>query len=80
MAAAAAISGVFPAHAQDTPDIVVTGRGLDAPPGERAYDVVMLHSDRPAQSASGRLDALRDVAGLAQFRRSDALGEVRHQQ
>ena len=62
-----------PAAAQDATDIVVTGRGLEAPPGERAYDVVAIDADRLRESASGRLeDALRDVAGLTQFRRSDA--------
>jgi outer membrane receptor protein involved in Fe transport len=54
-------------------DIVVTGRGLPEAPGEAAYDIVTIGRERLTQSASGRLeDVLRDVAGLQQFRRSDA--------
>jgi len=61
------------AQEQDEAAIVVTGRGLEAPPGEAAYDVVTIDRDRIAGTASGRLeDALRDAAGLAQFRRSDS--------
>jgi outer membrane cobalamin receptor len=67
----------LPAFAQETPagseEIVVTGRGLEAPPGDAAYDVVTIDRDRLADSASNRLeDVLRDAAGLAQFRRSDS--------
>ncbi|NNM76464.1 TonB-dependent receptor [Sphingomonas sp. ID1715] len=55
------------------PTIVVTGRGLDAAPGDAAYDIVTIDRHRLTGSASGRLeDVLRDVAGLQQFRRSDA--------
>jgi len=58
------------AHAQD---IVVTGRGLRTAEAERAYDSVTIDRARLNGTASGRLeDALRDVAGLQQFRRSDA--------
>lgn len=54
-------------------DIVVTGRALPPPRGERAYSVVEIDRHRLTGSASGRLeDVLRDVAGLQQFRRSDA--------
>lgn len=61
------------AQEQDADEIVVTGRGLEAPPGEAAYDVVTIDRERIAGTASGRLeDALRDAAGLAQFRRSDS--------
>lgn len=61
------------AQEQDPDAIVVTGRGLAAPPGDAAYDVVTIGRDRIAGTASGRLeDALRDAAGLAQFRRSDS--------
>ncbi|MBL7326180.1 hypothetical protein INQ16_31835, partial [Escherichia coli] len=50
---------------QDRAEIVVTGRGLAAPPGDAAYDVVTISRDRIAGTASGRLeDALRDAAGL----------------
>lgn len=64
-----------PAIAQeaDREDIVVTGRGLADPPGDAAYSIVMIGRERLTTTASGRIeDALRDVAGLQQFRRSDA--------
>lgn len=61
------------AMAQDVPDIVVTGRGLDDAPGDRVYDIVTIDRDRILSSASGRVeDVLRDIAGLQQFRRSDS--------
>ncbi|MBU3076962.1 TonB-dependent receptor [Sphingomonas quercus] len=54
-------------------EIVVTGYGLDAARGDAAYDVVSIDRERLNGTASGRLeDVLRDVAGFAQFRRSDA--------
>jgi len=54
-------------------EIVVTGRGLDAGLGSRAYDVTEIGRERLDHSASGRLeDVLRDVPGFQQFRRSDA--------
>lgn len=72
LAALLAASPAF-AQAQGDEEIVVTGRGLDAPAGEAAYDVVEIDRARLAGTASGRLeDALRDVAGIAQFRRSDS--------
>lgn len=59
-----------PAIAQE---IVVTGRGLDAPPGEAAYAVAEIDRERLTESASGRFeDVLRDAAGAAQFRRADS--------
>ncbi len=55
------------------PEIVVTGRGLDAAPGDRAYDIVTITRDRIQANASSRLESiLADVAGLQQFRRSDS--------
>ncbi|HMG48718.1 MAG TPA: TonB-dependent receptor [Allosphingosinicella sp.] len=55
------------------PEIVVTGHGLEAGLGERAYDVTEIGRFRLDHSASGRLeDVLRDVPGFQQFRRSDA--------
>lgn len=54
-------------------DVVVTGRGLDQRLGDRAFDVVRIERDRIAENAAGRLESvLADVAGLQQFRRSDA--------
>ncbi|MES2754061.1 MAG: TonB-dependent receptor [Pseudomonadota bacterium] len=75
---AAALLIAVPATAQqadpetDTDaEVVVTGRGLAAPPGDAAYAVVTL--DRERLTGGERLEnVLRDVAGLAQFRRSDA--------
>jgi len=64
-----------PAAAQDAaaPDIVVTGRGLPARAGDKAFAVVAIDAERVAESASARLESvLADVAGLQQFRRSDA--------
>ncbi len=64
-----------PAFAQEAPDttITVTGHGLEAPPGDAAYATVTIGADRFSDTASGRLeDAIRDVAGVAQFRRSDS--------
>lgn len=59
------------AHAQD--EIVVTGRALPDAIGDEAYDIVTIERERLTGSASGRIeDVLRDVAGLQQFRRSDA--------
>jgi outer membrane receptor protein involved in Fe transport len=58
---------------QQQPEIVVTGRGLEAGLGERAYDVTEIGRERLDHSASDRLeDVLRDVPGFQQFRRSDA--------
>ena len=72
-----ASAGALPAVAQtdpvDAPDIVVTGRGLPASPGERAFDIVTIDRDRLQANASARLESvLADVAGLQQFRRSDS--------
>ncbi len=55
------------------PDIVVTGRGLPAAPGDAAYSTVEIGRDRLSNSAGNRLeDVLRDVPGFQLFRRSDA--------
>jgi outer membrane receptor protein involved in Fe transport len=55
------------------PEIVVTGRGLEAPAGDRVYDIVTIDRDRIQANASSRLESiLADVAGLQQFRRSDS--------
>lgn len=75
--ATAALSIPAAAQAQQSvargDDIIITGRGLEDTPGERAYDIVTLDRDRIQASASERLeDVLRDVAGLQQFRRSDS--------
>jgi outer membrane receptor protein involved in Fe transport len=54
-------------------EIVVTGTALPAPPGAAAYSGVTIGRDRLTGTASGRIeDALKDVAGLAAFRRTDS--------
>lgn len=53
--------------------IVVTGQGLALPPGTPAYGSVVIDRQRLLDSASGRIEnALSDVAGFQQFRRSDS--------
>jgi outer membrane receptor protein involved in Fe transport len=62
-----------PAAAQDTPVIVVTGRGLEQTPATPAYDVLEIDRDKIVSGASGRIeDVLLSVAGFQQFRRSDS--------
>jgi len=54
-------------------EIVITGEGLGQVAGNAAYDVVTIDRARLTSTASDRLeDVLRDVAGFAQFRRSDS--------
>lgn len=74
---ALALLAAAPAPAQQQPapppDIVVLGTGLALPPGTPAYGTVTIPRDRLADDASGRVeDALADVAGVQQFRRSDS--------
>ncbi|WP_088184214.1 TonB-dependent receptor plug domain-containing protein [Sphingobium sp. Z007] len=53
--------------------IIVTGAGLDLPPGTSAYGSVVIDRQRLMDSASGRIESvLGDVAGFQQFRRSDS--------
>lgn len=65
-----------PAQEQDNDEIVVTGRGLGddmliATPRAAATSTIVIK--RAGGTASGRMeDLLRDVPGLAQFRRSDS--------
>jgi vitamin B12 transporter len=67
-------SAAAPALAQEVAtEVVVTGRGLAARPGDKAADVVTIDALRIAENASDRLESvLADVAGLQQFRRSDS--------
>lgn len=59
--------------AGDPATIVVTGAGLDLPPGTPAYGSVVIDRQRLQDSASGRIESvLGDVAGFQQFRRSDS--------
>jgi outer membrane receptor protein involved in Fe transport len=80
LALAAVAIPAAPALAQDangnasaTPEIVVTGQGLPQTPATPAYDTVTLDQQEITSTGSGRLeDALQDVAGFQQFRRSDS--------
>jgi outer membrane receptor protein involved in Fe transport len=54
-------------------EIIVTGTALPAAAGAAAYSQVSITRDRLAGTASGRIeDALKDVAGLVAFRRTDS--------
>ena len=53
--------------------IIVTGRGLEAPPSVIAYSTIALDRDQLESAASGRMeDVLSNIAGFQQFRRSDS--------
>jgi outer membrane receptor protein involved in Fe transport len=57
----------------DANEIIVTGHGLDATPSVIAYSTITLERDQLQSTASGRLeDALSNIAGFQQFRRSDS--------
>jgi vitamin B12 transporter len=69
------VAAVAPASAQvDAPGaIVVTGASLPRADGEVAYDDATIDRDRLTATASDRIeDILGDVAGFAQYRRSDS--------
>ena len=67
-----ALFGAAPLLAQ-SPDIIVTGRGLGEGLGDRVYDTVVIDRERLTGSASGRLEEiLKDVPGFQLFRRTDA--------
>ena len=54
-------------------DIIVTGQALPDAKGDAAFDIVKIDRERLGGTASNRVeDALRDVAGLQQFRRTDS--------
>lgn len=60
------------AFAQTT-DIIVTGTALPDAKSDAAYDIITIDRARITTTASGRVeDVLKDVAGLSQFRRTDA--------
>lgn len=61
-----------PVEPANTP-IIVTGHGLVATPGKAAYGTQEITREQLTSTASGRIeDALGQVAGLQQFRRSDS--------
>jgi vitamin B12 transporter len=56
-----------------TPEITVTGTALPAAAGAAAFSTITIPRDRLTSTASGRIeDALKDIAGLAAFRRTDS--------
>lgn len=62
-----------PAPAPDPTEILVTAPGLPPPPGETTLASVTIGRAELAAAASGRLESvLTAIAGIAQFRRSDA--------
>lgn len=80
-ASCSALLFAAPAIAQDADSagdasedtIVVLGKGLEATPATPAYSTVEIDRERLVTTASGRLeDALANVAGFQQFRRSDS--------
>lgn len=71
---AALLALAAPAAAEEMGEtIVVTGRSLPAPSGAAAYGSTLLDRETLTAEPSGRLEnALRDVAGFQQFRRTDS--------
>ena len=58
---------------ESEPVIIVTGEGLPQTPATPAYSAVELDRETVVSTASGRLeDALSQLAGFQQFRRSDS--------
>lgn len=73
MLAGCLLPGCALAQSVDPTPIVVTGRALADTPATAAYDVQSLDRDALLSTASGRIeDALANVAGFQQFRRSDS--------
>ena len=72
--ASLALPATAMAEDADNPNvIIVTGRGLDQTPATPAYDVVDIPREQIVATASGRIeDALSNVAGFQEFRRSDS--------
>lgn len=67
-----AVAEEVPPAAAELP-IVVTGQGLVATPGKAAYGTQEVTRQQLTSTASGRIeDALGQVAGLQQYRRSDS--------
>ena len=63
----------MPCAAEEAGEIIVRGSPLAQPVGDAAYDIIEIDRERIAATASNRIeDVLKDVAGLTQFRRSDA--------
>ncbi len=80
LASTACLFIAFPVHAQtddaedaEQSEIVVLGEGLPDTPSVPAYSVIELDREAITSTGSGTFeDALRDVAGFQQFRRSDS--------
>ncbi|TNE41799.1 MAG: TonB-dependent receptor [Sphingomonadales bacterium] len=72
-ASAAAAQTGAPASDPQAGEIIILGRGLPLPPATPAYGSEVLDRDRLEQEPSGRIEnALADIAGFQQFRRSDS--------
>jgi outer membrane receptor protein involved in Fe transport len=72
---ALALAATTPLHAAEAEDalITVTGKGLKDLPGDAALSLVVIDRGRILNSGSNRLESvLADIAGQAQFRRSDS--------
>ncbi len=68
LAGASLLVSAAPAFAQDATEtdgnvIVVTGRGLDAPPSVIAYSTITLDRDQLQSSASGQIEDVLSLAG-----------------
>ena len=68
-----ALAGPALAEAPDPQAIIVTGKALALPLGQRAYAADILTAEQARTLASGRIeDLLGRVSGVQQFRRSDS--------
>lgn len=67
------VSNVTWAQDEPTLEVVVVGEPLEAPPSDESAPVRVLDEDALDDEASGRIErSLREVAGVQQFRSSDA--------
>src|SRR5690606_39523652 len=77
LALASLVMPLAPAVAQEAKEdevIVVTGRGLEAPPSVIAYSTIELDREQMLSTASGQIeDALGNIAGFQQDRKSTRL-------
>ena len=73
LASLASFAGAAQAETPDPQEIIVTGRALDLPAGQRAFASDVLTAEAARTLASGRIeDLLGRAPGVQQFRRSDS--------
>lgn len=73
LASLASFAGAAQAETPDLQEIIVTGRALDLPAGQRAFASDVLTAEAARTLASGRIEDLFGRApGVQQFRRSDS--------